>query len=177
LLTLLSLSKQAESRSQTLALELESLKIEVLAAEEAVHAAEKGLSEAMDDEAEIQMKVGEVRSMYEEAKQELDALEGRMAHFSSEVIELKRARSDMVKAAETATIEAKKLSVKISSIRKERLGAEKLVSMMVKKYAWIESEKTAFGVRGGDYDFEATDPEVVGKHMKELKGEQDSLVS
>lgn len=169
--------QQAQSQSQTQSLELESLEAEVLAAEEAVQAAKVALDEATEEEAEIQMKVGQVRSLYEDAKAELDELEARIEKFSSEVVELKRDRSDIVKSASAATLEAKKLAVSISRIRKERAGAERLVSTMLKKYAWIESEKSAFGVRGGDYDFETTDPNEVGRHLKELKGEQDSLVS
>jgi structural maintenance of chromosome 2 len=169
--------QQAQSQSQTQSLELESLKAEVIAAEEAVLVAKAALDEATEEEGETQMKVGQVRSLYEDAKAELDALDDRIEKFSSKVVELKLDRSDLVKSASAATLEAKKLAVSISRISKERAGAERLVNTMLKKYAWIESEKSAFGVRGGDYDFEATDPNEVGKQLKELKGEQDSLVS
>jgi structural maintenance of chromosome 2 len=175
LFTLLFL--QAQSQSQTQSLELDSLKAEVLAAEEAVLVAKAALDEATEEEEKIQMKVGQVRSLYEDAKAELDALDDQIEKFSSKVVELKMDRSDLVKSASAATLEAKKLAVSISKIHKERAGAERLVNTMLKKYAWIESEKSAFGVRGGDYDFEATDPNEVGKQLKELKGEQDSLVS
>jgi structural maintenance of chromosome 2 len=158
-------------------LELDSLKAEVLAAEEAALVAKAALDEATEEEEKIQMKVGQVRSLYEDAKAELDALDDQIEKFSSKVVELKMDRSDLVKSASAATLEAKKLAVSISKIHKERAGAERLVNTMLKKYAWIESEKSAFGVRGGDYDFEATDPNEVGKQLKELKGEQDSLVS
>jgi hypothetical protein len=47
---------------------------------------------------------------------------------------------------------------------------------MLRNYSWIESEMSAFGVRGGEYDFEATDPNEVSQLLKELKSEQDSLV-
>jgi structural maintenance of chromosome 2 len=169
--------QQAQSQSQTQSLELESLQAEVLAAEEAVVVAKAALDEAMEEEAEIQMKVGQVRSLYEDAKTELDALDDSIEKFSSKVVDLKHDRSDLVKSASAATLEAKKLAVSISRILKERAGAERLVNTMLKKYAWIESEKSAFGVRGGDYDFEETDPNEVGKQLKDLKGEQESLVS
>lgn len=149
----------------------------MLAAEEAVLVAKVALDEAVEEEAEIQMKVGQVRSLYEDAKAELDALDDRIEKFSSKVVELKHDRSDLAKSASAATLEAKKLAVSISRIHKERAGAERLVNTMLKKYAWIESEKSAFGVRGGDYDFEETDPNEVGKQLKDLKGEQESLVS
>jgi len=90
---------------------------------------------------------------------------------------LKKAKANLVKLAEAAKLESKKLSVNIGRIRKERATAEKVVAGMIKKHTWIESEMSAFGVRGGDYDFEATDPVAATEHLNELKNEQDSLVS
>jgi len=152
------------------------LKAEVLAAEESVLAAEKVLADASNEEAEMQMKLGEIRAVYEEAKRELDSLEERMTECSAELVGLKNERATMVKDAENAKLEAKKVSVTISRIRKERASAEKVVVSLLKKYPWIESEKGAFGVRGGDYDFEATNPSEASKQLKELKAEQESLV-
>jgi structural maintenance of chromosome 2 len=74
-------------------------------------------------------------------------------------------------------LEARKISVAIARIRKEQGNAERLVATMLKKYSWIESEKSAFGVRGGDYDFEETDPSETSKQLQALKNEQESLVS
>ena len=157
-------------------LELDSLKTELLAAEDALSVAERVLDEAMQQESQTQMDVGQTQSVYEEARAKLDGLEERMASCTSEVVDLKRRKQDLVKEAETATLEAKKLSVKIARVQKERQGAERAVAALLKKHAWIESEKSAFGVAGGDYDFEATDPAQVGRQLKELKAEQESLV-
>ena len=169
-------AREAESRSQTLVLELESLKAELAAAEEALSVAERALEEAFDQEAQTQMEVGETQAVYEEARSKLDVVEKDMASCSSEVVALKRQKDDLVKEAEAAMLEAKKLSVNISRVKKERVGAEKAVAAMLKKFTWIESEKSAFGVAGGDYDFEATNPNAAESQLKELKGEQDSLV-
>ena len=46
---------------------------------------------------------------------------------------------------------------------------------ILKKHSWIESEKEHFGVTGGDYDFNAEDPEATGDHLKKLRSEQASL--
>lgn len=170
------MTSQAKSRSQTLSLELESLQAEVVSAQEAVTAAEKALSDASNEEEEVQMKLGEIRAVYEQAKRELDSLEERMTHCSAELLGLKNQKAALVKAAEASKLEVKKLSITISRIRKERATAEKVVSSLVKNHPWIESEKSAFGVRGGDYDFEATDPSEAARQLKELKAEQELLV-
>ena len=66
------LAREAKSRSQTLVIELESLKSEVVYAEEAVRVAQQALDDAMNDESESQMRVGHIQSSYEEARQDLD---------------------------------------------------------------------------------------------------------
>jgi len=43
------------------------------------------------------------------------------------------------------------------------------------KHTWIESEKGAFGLAGGDYDFEASNPDQMSRHLNKLKEEQDAL--
>jgi structural maintenance of chromosome 2 len=157
-------------------LELESLKAELVAAKEALTVAERALDDAMSDESQTQMNVGHTQAVYEETRANLDGLEKLVTSCTSEVVELKRGKQDLAKEAEKATLEAKRLSVKIAHVQKDRAGAEHAVAALFKKFAWIESEKSAFGVPGGDYDFEATDPTEAGRHLKALKGEQDSLV-
>jgi structural maintenance of chromosome 2 len=46
---------------------------------------------------------------------------------------------------------------------------------MLKKFPWIQSEKEAFGVQGGDYDFESTNPSEMSIQLKQLKHEQETL--
>lgn len=163
------------SEAQTLTLELESLKAELCAAEEAVKAAQQALDEASNEESESQMLVGGIQASYEEVRSELDILEKNIATFSNELNVLKKEKAELSKLSEAAKLEAKKLSVNIARNRKERLTAEKVVNGMIKKYAWIESEQSAFGVPDGDYDFDENDPEEAVKQLRELKGEQDNL--
>ena len=171
-----SLAREAMSRSQTLTLELEILLNEVTVAKEAVLMAERSLRAASIDESESQMQVGDVSVTYEETRQELEELEQKMAECSAGVSDLKRAKGDLMKAKDTAKLESKKLSINVLRIRKERATAEKVVATMLKNYSWIEGEMKAFGVRGGDYDFEATDPNEISQQLKMLKTEQDTLV-
>ena len=171
-----ALAREAMSRSQTLVLELESLQNEVTVAKEAVLVAERALRTASLDESESQMQVGDISVTYEETRQELEELEKKMADCSAGVLDLKREKAELVKVAEAAKLESKKLSIHVLRVRKERAAAEKAVASMLKNYGWIEGEMNAFGVRGGDYDFEATDPNEISQQLKLLKSEQDALV-
>jgi len=46
---------------------------------------------------------------------------------------------------------------------------------MLKKYAWIETEKEAFGIEGGDYDFKATGTSELSDQLSFLRSDQTSL--
>ena len=169
-------AREAEARKETLIMELDSLKADVASAEEGVVAAEVALKAATEDEGSKEIAVGDVKALWDEAKSALHSFEERLTQFSSELAEIKREKANLAKKAEKCTLEAKKLSVSISRMRKDKQNAEKLVSSLLKSHPWIESEKSAFGVEGGDYDFEATDPDEMSRHLHSLKGEQENLV-
>jgi structural maintenance of chromosome 2 len=156
-------------------MEIESLTADIVSAQESLTVAEAALQEASDEEDSRQIKVGEVKALYDDAKDSLDNFEKKLAQCSSELSEIKRQKASLAKKAENYNLEAKKLSVVISRIEKERHSAEKVVANLLKNYTWIESEKSAFGTEGGDYDFKATDPNEVSRELKTLKSEQDTL--
>lgn len=170
------LAREAESRTQTLTLELESLKAEVIAAEEAVRLAELACEEAQSDESESQIKVGEIQTQYEDARHELDMLQENIASCSAEVSGLKKEKASLMMQAESSKLQAKKLTVSIARIVKDRTAAEKAVTILLQKHAWIENDMENFGVAGGDYDFDSVNSVEVVQHLKELKEEQESLV-
>jgi len=168
-------ARKAESRSQTLLLELESIRAELAAAEEAAVLAEKALMESNHAESDLQMKVGESNARYESAKSDLDETEKSMTQFSKELRALKNEKDSLQKHSDALELEAKKMKVQIGKIEKDRANAEKFVANMMKKYSWIESEKSAFGVIGGDYDFSAVNVNELKSQLEKLQSEQDSL--
>jgi structural maintenance of chromosome 2 len=169
-------ARDAESRKDTLVLELESLRSDVATAEEGIVAAEKAVQAAIEEETNKEITVGEVKALWDEARAALQEFEEKMTEFSSELAAIKNEKASLAKKAEKCTLDAKKLSVNIARLRKEKQGAEKIVSNLLKSHPWIESEKSAFGVEGGDYDFKATDPDEMSRQLQSLKGEQESLV-
>mmetsp|Transcript_5423 Transcript_5423/g.12003 ORF Transcript_5423/g.12003 Transcript_5423/m.12003 type:complete len:1218 (-) Transcript_5423:1522-5175(-) len=168
-------AREAEVKSQEFELEIESSQKDVVAANEAVVAAEKALQAAVEEEEELSMKVGELKALYDEAKASLTELENNLKSCSDELSSLAREKSKLIKKAETAELEGKKMSVKITKFHSEKSKAEKILGSMMNKYAWIETEKEAFGVAGGDYDFEETCPNQMSKQLKDLQAEQTSL--
>jgi structural maintenance of chromosome 2 len=170
-------AREAESSKQTLGMELDSLKVDVVSAEETVSTAEAGLLEANEEEMGKEIVVGEVKALWDEAKAAQMEFEDRITQFSSELAEIKHEKTVLAKKSEKCTLEAKKLAVSISRIRKERQNAEKVVVSLLKAHPWIESEKSAFGVEGGDYDFISTNADEMSTQLHALMGDQESLVS
>jgi structural maintenance of chromosome 2 len=158
-------------------LELDSLESEVEIAHDAFAAAETNRKLVGNDALDIEVKVGNVKAQYEEAKRVLDDLDERMSLVSAEVVELKHARSSLEKLLENATLEVKKLSVNVNRIKKDRANAENVAASLKKKYTWIESEMSAFGKVGGEYDFENVDSSEMQNRLAKLKTEQEHLVS
>lgn len=156
-------------------MELESLEAEVEASEEAVRVAQKAVEEASREEADLQIQVANVRAQYDEAKGLCEEIEKEMTNCSAELVRLNRERVELAKAVEEATFEAKKLSVALARLEKEQEHASKVVANMMKKYTWIETEKDAFGIPGGDYDFEQNDPDEASRELKRLQQETESL--
>ncbi|EJK66002.1 hypothetical protein THAOC_13093 [Thalassiosira oceanica] len=168
-------AREAENKSQALDMEMQSSEEDVKAAEEAVTVAMEALDAAKEDEAKYEMKAGELKAIWEEARASLDDMDKRLKACSEELGALSKEKSKLIKKAESAEIEGKKISVKISKFHTEHSKAERFVKSMMNKYAWIETEKDAFGIAGGDYDFEETNPEAMSKHLKGLQAEQTSL--
>ena len=158
-----------------MSLELDSLRTEAEAARDVVSVAEKTLADANEKESDLQMQVGEARSLYEEADGALQDLKNQMEKYSSDIVTLNRERSDLSKKAGESELEVKKLTVAIARVQKERAAAEKLVSSMRSKYPWIASEKSAFGVADGDYDFDSHDPNLTSRTLQKLKEETEEL--
>ena len=149
---------------------------DVVSANEAVAVAEKTLKAATEEEEESIIKVGDLKALYDEAKAASDEIEKNLKSCSDELQALAKEKSKLAKKAETAEIEGKKLSVKITKFHTEKAKAEKFISTMMSRHPWIESEKEAFGVAGGDYDFEESNPTEMGKHLRDLQAEQTLLV-
>jgi len=166
---------QAESNSQKLELELKSLKEDCIAADEAVAAAQRAFITLKETKEKHEVSVNEHNNEYNEAKKQLGVFEGKMSSFKDTSKRLAKENDLLLKQKESATLNMKKLSVQVAQFHRMRSSAEKSVELMLKKYPWIVSEREAFGVTGGDYDFTNNPPGEASAKLKVLKEEQEKL--
>jgi len=166
---------QVESQSQTLGLELESLLAEVAASNEAVNTAEKALNGANSNENDLQIRVGETKVKYDEAKTATGEVEAKMSSVSSELKDQAKDKASLSKKSEKAQLDAKKISIRISNHKKETNNAKRVIASISSKFEWIVESKDEFGVEGGDYDFNALDAEEQKDELKTLQDDQTKL--
>lgn len=121
------------------------------------------------------MQVGEIKSKYDEAKSQLARIENEMSSCNSSLKTLAKEKAKISKKIENAELAAKKNSINIAKHQKETVQAEKQIQSLTNKHSWINEDKKYFGVRGGDYDFEANDPREAKRELMELESEQNSL--
>ena len=150
---------------------------ELKAAQDAVLVSKKVLDDACLEEENLQIEVGILHAKYEEANQELEQLEKEISLLSSEISDLKHLKCVVGKESEAAKLESKKITVQVERLKKERVSAEREVSQIMKKYAWIESERSSFGVKDGDYDFEGVNLNETRETLSEMQVGQETLVS
>jgi paraquat-inducible protein B len=161
---------------QNFELEMACLSNDLNAAIEAEVVAANALNEETMQEKDIHVKVESLQALYEEAKQDLDGRNDIMASRSTELAGLKSRKSSLAKEEDSIRLESKKLSLALLNLKKERSASENLVTVMLKRHPWIETEKEAFGMRGGDYDFEANNASKAQKRLKDLRSDQEALV-
>jgi len=167
--------QETNSVSQMLLLELENLNTDVVAAEEAIVIAEKALKEANEKEIAAEIFFNDQKTLYDEAKNELDEIESLQTRYSAELKKLSKERVKLVKSSESVKLEIKKYSVQISKLFLNKKNADGQVEKMEVKHPWIEKEKKTFGLAGGDYDFNAVNMHEMASKLKYLENDQADL--
>jgi structural maintenance of chromosome 2 len=163
------------NNAETLRIQLSNLESDVVSARENVEALKKISLKVLDDRSAVSNSVDELQESHDAAKALLDIVEAKISDISKELKKLGGEKNKLKKEGEVAMIEAKKMIVAVKRFGQEKGNAEKFVKNSIVKHPWIESEKEHFGVKGGDYDFEAIDPIATTNKLKKLKDEQNSL--
>ena len=105
---------------------------------------------------------------YEIAKSTKNLKEKEMSACSTEIKALVTQKSKADKAYENAGLEIKKTEAKLASWEKDAKEAKKKIEELSKNNFWIQSEKSFFGRKDSDFDFEARDVAGSKKRIKEL---------
>lgn len=156
-------------------MELDVLKAELSAANEAVTAAEKAFTKARDSEIDMEVKVAEHKILCDNAKAAVESIDSKMSSCSTDLRKLSKEKANLLKLMETSELESKKLSLEVAQMKKDSSSNSRLITNMLKKHSWIETEQHAFGVPGSEYDFEQSPLGEMKDQLKTLQNEQNAL--
>jgi structural maintenance of chromosome 2 len=98
-----------------------------------------------------------------------------MTSCSKEIKAMKAEKDKCEKGADALGNEIRKLVAKLQAWEQKAKEAKKKMDELLKANPWIASEKTYFGCKDSDFDFENKDVEGCQNRLKALKSEQDKL--
>jgi len=164
--------QQASAVLELEATQLEEEKKTILAQAET---ATQSLAVLSADLAKRDQGVSVKREEYEAAHAKMEEMKTQLVECEKELKALSKEKDKVEKRLNNAEIEAKKLTHKVSRIKKDGADAQKCVDLMIEKYPWIQQERQFFGRQQTDYDFNSRNPSDTSKRLKELQQEQQNL--
>jgi len=164
-----------KNRRDALAAEVEALRRDVAALTEQLSIAGAAAERLAAEADAMEKKVDACKGKYEAAKAAKAEKEQAIADCTKEVKALKEAKNRAEKEWEAATQNKLKVTHKLQEWLQKAKDAKKNMESLVKEAPWIKDVKHLFGVKGGDFDFEARDVDASHQRYDELKRTQDKL--
>jgi structural maintenance of chromosome 2 len=168
--------KDSRRQREVFTLEIRSLETEGVALREQIEEAREIVEGVKSKIEELMAELAEVEQVYDEKKGTLEEVKQELASCSSQMSKLEREKSACENRREEAVLQQKALRKSLSQLDGEIDHAKKAVRQMLKKYAWISTEKEFFGREGTDFDFDSVDSmEETEGRLTELRERQRTL--
>jgi structural maintenance of chromosome 2 len=168
--------KDSRRQREVFTLEIRSLETEGVALREQIEEAREIVEGVKSKIEELMAELAEVEQVYDEKKGTLEEVKQELASCSSQMSKLEREKSACENRREEAVLQQKALRKALSQLDGEIEHAKKAVRQMLKKYAWISTEKEFFGREGTDFDFDSVDSmEETEGRLTELRERQRTL--
>lgn len=164
-----------ESALEELQLELKEVQSEGAELRERVERDKKSAEEHAKEVETIESRVRSLKERYEEVKRSLDAKREEVKTASDAIRETEKRLESVTEALKKSEEALKSVRQKKAKLAKARSDAEKRVNSLLKTHPWLASEESAFGQRGGDFDFAAMDVASLRSHVESLEKEQEEL--
>lgn len=166
----------AKAKCDTLTAELAALKQELTSLSEQVAISGKGVARLTTEIEKLTTESATCRTDYDAVKVSLAAKQAELTQYAKEIKVMELSKEKSLKAAQTASLEGRKVAHKLKQWEGESKDAVKKITQMLRLHPWIEKEKSFFGVAGSDFDFSSRDVGQSQKRLTQLKGDQERLV-
>ena len=126
----------------------------------------------MADATACEAKVAEAKASYDETSSQLEVFHAELAERNSDIASKRKQMDRLQKSISDSAVERRRLENRMSRLEKESKDADSVVKQMLREHPWIVSEREAFGIVGGEYDFSGQSPEEA---LEELEGAEEAL--
>lgn len=161
-----------KSKRDALSAELNAMTKEMMTVTEQITGSESSLARLMKEADNLSEKFDDRKKCYDKAKQVLEEKQQELNACSKEIKLLITSRDKHLKAAQNASLDARKVQHKMKQLEKDFKDAKDGMKILLKQHPWIEKEKAYFGIAGSDFDFASKDIAKTQQRLKELKADQ-----
>lgn len=168
------MAKQREKTEQ-LNVELEVLKNE-FATQQGKDQASGQSNEGLQQEVEkLKEALGMKRNTHVEVGAKLDAVRQQLQKLDQVLSDLGAELSANKQQKDDKELEQKRLAHKLQQLKKDDKESHVVVQRLEKTHPWIEKEKSFFGKKGTDFDFEANSYQDNKTRLDDLSSQQKTL--
>lgn len=167
--------KRREQEFQTMSMEIEELKKAVLATNEQLANLKISIIDLEAKYMELEAKCADSRSVVDVVKVKIKDQKKKIHEQNRELAGQGTAKDKLAKDIQNLTLGIKKKQNEVKNIRTENKDALGKVSMLEKKYEWINDDKDLFGLPNSRYDYSKDDPEQAGKKLGTLTEQKEKL--
>ena len=167
--------KAAETEARDAAVERESAAAERASIEETIANADEATAKLETERKACVTEVNERQASLDVATSALNAARAVAARLAGRFADAKKRLAALAKSADADSVQRKQLEHKMSRAERDSSESEMRLARLHTDHPWVESESHLFGARGGEYDFEATDPAARVAELETRERDQASL--
>jgi structural maintenance of chromosome 2 len=168
------LERQREKTEQA-NVELEVLRNEMTAQSGKDEASGESGSKLKADVEQLSTQLEAVKKAYADTGAKVQSLHDELRELDSTLGALGQELTVVRQQREEKELEQKRLAHKVQQLQKDDKEAGVLATKMEQQHAWIEKEKTFFGKKGTDFDFQANSYKDNKGRLDELSSKQKNL--
>ncbi|ORZ21122.1 hypothetical protein BCR42DRAFT_187615 [Absidia repens] len=168
-------SKDMQRAVQTLELEIEQMKKDILQCETDMEKLQQNIDDMKQKTQDMVKNIGELEVQANEAKSKLEHEINLMNLHNEEVQELE----SIIKAKSSDTVEyeleVQKIQHEIDRDEREQQGARQAVDNLKAEHEWIEDQKELFGKANSDYDYRNINVAESRKSLQKVVAKHDAM--
>ncbi|RPD56886.1 condensin complex subunit SMC2 [Lentinus tigrinus ALCF2SS1-7] len=160
---------------QTATLEFEQIEKDISAAEAQIEEARAGIRKLHKELNKMRADEKEKETAAAKAEQKLAEERATLSRYDEELKSLERAIKEKKQAISDVELQIEQREHEVTTLKKEKVGAENQAANLEKQHEWIAEEREQFGKPGTPYDFRKADISQLRSKAQELENQQKGM--